>query len=111
MEHPTKATLVIRRNDPTDCKARTVIVNLDGQRIGVLKYGDRLTAETTEGQHVIKLDNTWTTKTLSLEVAVGTTREFVTGNRTSGCAMFILAVTGAAPMGLIWREVEGESDA
>lgn len=110
MEQPAKATLVIRRNDPSDCKARTVIVYLDGQRIGVLKYGDRLTAEVSEGKHVIKLDNTWTTKTLSLDVEAGTTREFVAGNRTSGCAMFILAVTGAAPMGLIWREVDGVSD-
>jgi len=98
------ATLVIRRNDPTDCKARSVIVHLDGRRIGVLKYGERLVTEVTAGEHVLKLDNTWTTKTLDIEVVPGSKREFVTGNRTSGCAMFVLAVTGAAPMGLIWRE-------
>src|SRR5262245_3308705 len=46
-----KATLTIRRDSAADIQQREVILSLDGERIGRMLYGQKLTREIPAGQH------------------------------------------------------------
>lgn len=101
-----QATLVIRRDSPTDVKMRCVIVSIDGSRRGQLSYGQSLEFDLAPGPHTLLLDNTWAKKTVDLDLAPGSKRTLVVGNRPGGCFLAGLAFAGAGPTQVFAEEAD-----
>jgi len=101
-----QATLVVRRVSPTDVKMRYVIVSVDGSRQGQLAYGQSLEIRLDPGRHTLLLDNTWAKKSLEIDLAAGSTRTLLVGNRPGGCFLAGLAFAGAGPTQVFVEEVK-----
>jgi hypothetical protein len=75
-----KATLTIRRDSAVDIQQREVILTLDGERIGRLVYGQRLTREIPTGHHRLQAYNTLVWKTVEFDAGPGAHVEFLVTN-------------------------------
>jgi hypothetical protein len=60
---------------------REIIVKVDGERVGALKYGDRISLPVTSGHHRLRVHNTLNWKTIELDLAPGERRKFLTKSR------------------------------
>ncbi|HYL63574.1 MAG TPA: hypothetical protein VE077_13230 [Candidatus Methylomirabilis sp.] len=90
--------ITVRRTSPEDAQQRQVIVKLDGADIGELMYGETLTVPVAAGHHRLKVDNTWNSKTVELDVVAGDHLEFQTVNRMGKLTWFLVSAFGAGPM-------------
>ena len=92
------AQITIHRDSPDDTQVRQVVVQLDGERITELMYGDSTTFPVAAGHHKLRVDNTWNRKTLELDVAPGEHLKFITVNRAGRFTWFLVGTLGAGPM-------------
>jgi hypothetical protein len=90
--------ITIRRDSPEDAQQRQIIVKLDGERVGELLYGEKITIPATAGHHRLKVDNTWNWKTLDLDVAAGEEVKYLTVNRAGRLTWFLVTMFGAGPI-------------
>jgi hypothetical protein len=79
-------------------QVREIIVKVDGERVGSLKYGDSITLPVSSGHHRLRVDNTFNWKTIDLELAPGEGRKFLTKSRTGRLSWFLIALLGAGPL-------------
>jgi len=93
-----ESRLTIIRNQPTDVQQRQVIVKLDGERFGVLLYGQSVTRVVEPGAHQLVLDNTWTKKKLAFRIAEGEHVTYSVINRAGRLTWWLVLTLGAGPM-------------
>jgi len=98
LEQNAQASITIRRTSPEDAQQRQIVVELDGERVGELMYGDSITIPVTPGHHRLRIDNTWNWKTLDLDVAPGAQLKFSTQSRVGRFTWFLVGTLGVGPM-------------
>lgn len=94
----THGTITIRRTAPEDVQQRQIIVEVDGEKVGELLYGDTISVPVTAGHHKLKVDNTWNWKTLELDVAAGEHLKFQAMSRAGRFTWFLVSLFGAGPI-------------
>ena len=99
------ARLIVSRTLPIDVAQRQVYVNLDGERIATLLFGETVAREIAPGPHELRLNNTLVWKTLTFDAAPGEVVEFHFANRAGRLALPFLAVMGVAPLYLTVERV------
>ena len=102
------STIVLSRTSPDDVGVREIYVSLDGENIGVLRPGDRITRQVAPGRHVVKASNTLFRRTREVDLAPGETAEFLGINRPGGGAMgmsILMAVLGVGALTLEFDRV------
>lgn len=102
------ATLVVVRNSPRDIQHREVQVFVDGDRIGVLRYGRKIERQVLAGRRSIRVYNTLVSKSVEVDVEPGGVYEFSTGNEARGCLMGWLMLVGAGPMSVFIEPVASD---
>lgn len=90
--------ITVRRTSAEDAQQRQVIVKLDGKDVGELMYGETLTFPVEAGHHELKVDNTWNSKTVDVDLSAGDHTKFQTVNRMGRLAWFLVSMLGAGPM-------------
>jgi hypothetical protein len=93
-----QATITIHRTSPEDVQQRQIVVELDGERVGELMYGDSITIPVSPGRRRLRIDNTWNWKTLDLDVAPGEQLKFATQSRVGRFTWFLVGTLGVGPM-------------
>jgi hypothetical protein len=97
--------LIVARTLDGDVGQRQVYVDLDGERLGHLLVGERLSKEITTGSHLLRLNNTLVWKTIEFEAAEGEVVEYRFANKAGRFALPFLAVMGVAPLYLTVERV------
>ena len=92
------AKLTVSRTSPTDMQERELYVAVDGERRGILRYGDSLTVPVSAGHHRLRVHNTISRRYAEFDVADGQEIRFRAANvRGKGFAMMAMFL-GIAPM-------------
>ena len=101
LEKSWTATITVRRQARADVGYREIYVSLDGESLGLLRFGDVITRETTPGPHRLRAHNTLFWKTLEFTLAVDEHAYFVAINRagfgTYSVLAFFMGFLGAGP--------------
>jgi len=102
------ATIVLSRTSPDDVGIREIYVSIDGEDVGVLRPGDRLTRQVPPGRHVVKAHNTLFRRTRECDLAAGETAEFLGINKAGGGSALmaiLMAVLGVGALKLDFERV------
>lgn len=99
------ARLTIIRQSSTDVGFREIFVSIDGNAVGILRYGDRLTLELPSGPHQIRAHNTLFWKTHQIVVRPGEHVKFEAINRAGWGTFGMLFVLGAMPVYLTFERI------
>jgi hypothetical protein len=90
--------LTVVRMSPEDMQERELYVSVDGERRGILRYGDSLTVPVTPGHHRLRVHNTISRRHAEFDVGTGEQICFRAANvRGKGFAMMAMFF-GIAPM-------------
>ena len=92
------ANLTVNRNSPNDAQQREIIVQLDGEPIAELLYGQTFTKEIFPGPHTLLVDNTWNRQSATFTAAENEKVTFVAQNRSGSFSQFLLMIFGAGPI-------------
>ena len=103
------ATITVIRQSPDDAGFREIFVSLDGERLGMLRHGESLTADVPSGPHHIRAHNTLFWKTHRLVLKPGEHARFVAVNRAGWGTFGMLFLLGAMPVYLTFERVPVES--
>jgi len=107
LEQSWTAAITVRRQSKEDVGYREIFVSLDGKSLGILRYGDVITRETTPGAHRLQAHNTLFWKTLEFTLAVGEHASFIAVNRagwgTYSVLAFFIGFLGAGPFYLTFE--------
>ena len=95
-QEPAGARLTITRNHPRDVQDRPVYISVDGEKVGILRYGGVLTREMSPGHHRIKAHNTLFGHTISVDVAPGEEIRLTCQNGITGGGMLMVLMLGVA---------------
>jgi hypothetical protein len=101
------AWLTLRRTSDEDIKERELYVSLDGQRLGILRYGDAATVAITPGRHELRVHNTWSRKKVQFDAAPGQEIRVRTANVAGQGFAYWAFFLGAAMM---YTALEREED-
>ena len=112
LEQSWTATITVRRQSKEDVGYREIYVSLDGESLGILRFRDVITRETTPGRHRLQAHNTLIWKTLEFTLAVDEHATFIAINRagfgTYSVLAFLIRFLGAGPFYLTFeRESTG----
>jgi hypothetical protein len=102
-----QATITVSRTASDDVQVREIILKVDGERVGALKYGDSITLPVSSGYHRLRVDNTFNWKTIELYLTPGERRKYLTKSRTGRFGWFLIALLGAGPL-YVSIEVEAQ---
>lgn len=92
------ATLTVSRTSPEDIQERELYVSVDGDRRGILRFGDSLTVPISAGHHELRVHNTISRKRAEFDVTDGEQVRYRAANvRGSGFEMLAMFF-GIAPM-------------
>ena len=92
------ATLTVSRTSPEDMQERELYVSVDGNRSGILRYGESLTVTVPAGRHRLRVHNTLSRRYAEFDIGRGEHIAFRTANvRGKGFAMMAIFF-GIAPM-------------
>ena len=103
------ATITVTRQSPDDAGFREIFVSLDGERLGMLRHGETLTAEVPSGLHHIRAHNTLFWKTHRIDLKPGEHARFVAVNRAGWGTFGMLFLLGAMPVYLTFERVPVDS--
>jgi len=92
------ANLTVNRNSPNDAQQREIIVQLDGEHIAELLYGQTITKEISPGPHTLLVDNTWNRESATFTASEYERVTFVAQNRSGSFSQFLLMIFGAGPI-------------
>lgn len=95
---PAAGRLTVFRNSPDDTQTRQIKIYLDGRNQGELMFGDSMTLDVAPGAHVVRVDNTWNHRDLTIEVGPGDDLHFLTKSSAGKFVWFLLGFFGAGPM-------------
>jgi hypothetical protein len=99
------ARLTIVRQSSDDVGFREIFVSLDGEPLGMLRFGDTLTTELPPGPHQIRAHNTLFWKTHRIVVRPGEHVKFEAVNRAGWGTFGMLFVLGAMPVYLTFERM------
>jgi hypothetical protein len=77
---------------------RQMIVELNGEVIATLMYGETVTRALEPGRHRLRIDNTWVWKNVDFSAAPGDHIKFRAINRAGRLTWWMVAALGAGPM-------------
>ena len=104
-----QATIVLSRTSPDDVGIREIYVSIDGQNVGVLRPGDRVTqAGRPRAATSSRRSNTLFRRTRECDLAPGETAEFLGVNKAGGGSMvmsILMAVLGVGALKLDFDRV------
>lgn len=63
--------IVLQRNSPHDFQDRQIYVFVDGEPLGKIRYGDRLSHPIEPGEHTVRVFNTLLSQTITIKAAPG----------------------------------------
>jgi hypothetical protein len=92
------ATLTVTRTSEEDFKQRQLIVNLDGQRLATLMFGDSITRDVEAGSHRLRVSNTLVWKNVDFTLKPGEQAFFEVVNRTGRATFPMLLIFGVGPL-------------
>jgi hypothetical protein len=102
------STIVLSRTSPDDVGVREIYVSLDGEHIGVLRPGDRITRQVAPGATSSRRATPLFRRTREVDLAPGETAEFLGVNKPGGGAMgmsILMAVLGVGALTLEFERV------
>jgi hypothetical protein len=82
-----------------------VYVSIDGERVGMLLFGESVTTEREAGAHRLRAHNTLIWKTIDFELGAGDAVRFVVVNRAGFGTYALLSLLGTGPL---YLDVERE---
>jgi hypothetical protein len=97
------ATITVSRHMPDDAGIREIFVSVDGERIAILKNGERVTHDLPAGPHRLQVHNTLFWKTHELVLQPGEHARFKAANTAGWGSFGFLMVLGAAPLYLTFE--------
>jgi hypothetical protein len=103
------ATITVTRQSPDDAGFREIFISLDGERLGMLRHGESLTADVPSGLHSIRAHNTLFWKTHRIDLKPGEHARFVAVNRAGWGTFGMLFLLGAMPVYLTFERVPVEN--
>jgi hypothetical protein len=101
------AWLTIRRTSEDDVRERELYVSLDGERLGILVYGDTATVALSPGRHEVRVHNTLSRKKADFNAVPGQHVRFRASNVPGKGVAYWAFFVGAA---LMWTVLEREDD-
>ena len=104
---PSAAWLTIQRTSADDIKERELYVSLDGNRLGILKYGDSATVPISTGRHELRVHNTLSRKKMEFDAEPQQHVRFKSANVPGKGFAYWAFFLGAA---LFWTVLEREND-
>ncbi len=99
------------RNSERDARQRQVYVSLDGEQIGYMMFGDRVSRPLSPGRHTLKANNTLVWKTLEFDAAPGEDVRFSVVNYTGRGFVALLAILGVSVLFLSIEREPGPAGA
>jgi hypothetical protein len=90
------ARLTITRKHPRDVQDRPVYIYIDGEKLGILRFGGVFTHELSPGRHRIKAHNTLFGHTLEIDAAPGEEIRLRCQNGLTGGGMVMVLMLGVA---------------
>lgn len=94
---PKTATILVGRLSNRDIKMRELMIYVDHELIGNIRFGQSAKIPLTPGSHILKASNGVRSQSMTIEVGGGQEQAFIVGNAPSGCFIAVLAVAGAGP--------------
>jgi hypothetical protein len=98
LEEAFPSSVTITRTSEQDCKARQLIVWIDGVRLATLLWGDSVSFEITPGPHRLRVSNTLVWKTVDFVAGPGEQVFFEALNINGPGSLFFLLILGAGPL-------------
>ena len=92
------ARLVVERTAAEDVRTRQVVLSLDGEPLGTLLFGERVTREIASGHHRLRAHNTLVWKTAEFDASPGEQVHFSVVNRAGLGSMALVALLGVGPL-------------
>lgn len=92
------AQITVIRNSPEDTQTRQIKVLLDGENKGELMFGDSMALSVAPGAHTIRVDNTWNSEELKVEIRAGDNLQFLTKSVAGKFSWFLLGFLGFGPI-------------
>ena len=106
--------ITVGRQSVEDVGYREIMLSLDGEAIGTLRYGQAITVETAPGAHRPRAHDTLFWKTLEFMLVVGEHASFIAVNRagwgTYSALAFLVGFLGAGPLYLTFEREDAASD-
>ena len=100
-----QSSVTISRTHQSDFGVRQLIVTLDGERLGDLRFGDAMSRDVAPGEHTLRVSNTLVWKTVSFAVKPGEQVRFEAINRAGRLTYPMLVILGAGPLYVTLRRV------
>lgn len=99
---PAPGRITIHRTSSRDEQTRQILCSIDGEYVGQLLYGQRLSKEIAPGEHKLTANNTLYWKNVTFTVAPGEHVEFTVMNLLFGGTLMkmLFVFFGAAPLKL-----------
>lgn len=91
------------RTEPNDVRDRQIVLSMDGEPLGTLLYGQRLTREVAPGPRRLKAHNTLFWKNIEVDLQPGEHARFVVINRAGSGTLSLLGVLGVGPLYLTFE--------
>jgi hypothetical protein len=102
---PDEALITVSRESPEDVGFREIFVSLDGEPLGILRHGERLTTAVASGAHWLRAHNTLFWKTHDIVVKPGEHVRFKAVNRAGWGTFGMLFFLGAMPVYLTFERL------
>ena len=99
------ASITVYRDSPKDVGFREIFVSVDGQSIGLMRYGETLTHELPAGPHRIRAHNTLFWKTHDIVLQPGEHAKFIAINRAGFGTFGFMVFLGASPVYLTFERI------
>lgn len=99
-------TLTITRHSPDDVGFREIFVSLNGNALGILRYGETISTDLPAGPHQIRAHNTLFWKTHRIVLQPGEHARFTAVNRAGWGTFGMLFVLGAMPVYLTFERIQ-----
>lgn len=96
--------LTVTRNSSQDIQHRQVILKLDGRDFATLLFGQTVSTLVEPGRHRLRANNTFIFKTVDFQIEQGMHKTFEIVNRPGRFTWWMIALLGAGPIYLTFRE-------
>jgi hypothetical protein len=90
--------ITVTRTSEEDVRIRQLVVSIDGESAGTLRYGESITKELEPGSHRLRVHNTLVWKTVDLDLHAGEHARFTAVNRAGFGTYSMVGLLGAGPL-------------
>jgi hypothetical protein len=106
---PDEARITVSRESLNDVGFREIFVSIDGEQVGILRFGESLTTEVPSGPHQIRAHNTLFWKTHDVVLKPREHARFNAINRAGWGTFGMLFILGAMPVYLTFERAPADS--